>query len=202
MPQSRAGRPIKRAHKPDHAERPGFNGDESPLSWLASRKDKEGRPLIAREEFEAGEALRRDYTLALLQQRVTSSWSALPTADTRRRGAGTGIELTDAAIAARDRVNRALIAVGPELAGILIDVCCYLKGLEALEKSAGWPQRSGKIVLQIALQRLARHYGILHQASSGPPQRARLHHWGAHDYRPAAETDGPAAAPGAPQPPN
>lgn len=34
-------------------------------------------------------------------------------------------------------------------------------GLVEMEKKLGWPNRSGKLVLQIALQRLAQHYGYL-----------------------------------------
>ncbi|MEQ1714895.1 MAG: DUF6456 domain-containing protein [Hyphomicrobium sp.] len=169
--------------------KPRFNGDESPLTWLARRKDKEGRPLIARPEFEAGEKLRSDYHFALLAQRVTASWSSMPIdAGARRATPGIGVDLADNVIAARERVNRALAAVGPELAGILIDVCCYLKGLEALEKAEGWPQRSGKIILQLALQRLARHYGLINEpaATSGP---AKVRHWGAAGYKPRIEPE-------------
>jgi hypothetical protein len=169
--------------------KPRFNGEESPLTWLARRKDKEGRPLIARAEYEAGEKLRSDYQFALLAQRVTASWSALPIdSGSRRATPGVGVDLADNVIAARERVNRALAAVGPELAGILIDVCCYLKGLEVLEKAEGWPQRSGKIILQLALQRLARHYGLLRdgEAQAGP---AKVRHWGAQDYRPRIEPE-------------
>jgi hypothetical protein len=52
---------------------------------------------------------------------------------------------------------RALMAVGPEVAGILVDICCELKGLEDAEKANGWPQRAGKVALQIGLTRLAKH---------------------------------------------
>jgi hypothetical protein len=64
-------------------------------------------------------------------------------------------------IAAKERVMRALDEVGPEIGGILVDICCELKGLEEAEKANGWPQRAGKVVLQIALTRLARHYGLI-----------------------------------------
>jgi uncharacterized protein DUF6456 len=84
---------------------------------------------------------------------------------------------------ARERVRRALAAVGPELAGVLIDVCCHLKGLEEAERAAGWPQRAGKVVLQLALTRLARHYGI-GPATGASPRAGAVRHWGSDDYRP------------------
>ena len=49
----------------------------------------------------------------------------------------------DEVLAAKERVMRAIEAVGPELTGVLIDICCELKGLEDAEKSHGWPQRAG-----------------------------------------------------------
>jgi hypothetical protein len=45
--------------------------------------------------------------------------------------------------------------------GVLVHICCELKGLEEAEKANGCPQRAGKVVLQIALTRLAKQYGLI-----------------------------------------
>ena len=158
------------------------NDGESPLGWLRSRKDRNGQPLIGDPQFEAGERLRADYWFAHMSPRVTANWSALAPAERSRRGAPSDpAALRDEVLAAKERVMRALMAVGPESSGVLVDVCCELKGLEEAEKANGWPQRAGKVVLQIALTRLARHYGLI---SDDTHCSRRMRHWGATDYRP------------------
>ena len=69
---------------------------------------------------------------------------------------------------------------------MLVDICCELKGLEDAEKENGWPQRAGKVVLQIALTRLARHYGLIGSETQKPARRG-LRHWGSEDYRPTLD---------------
>ena len=160
------------------------NEAESPLAWLASRKDKSGAPLLASFQVEAGERLRADYQFAGLTARVTASWRPAASSKT---GCGTenqAAALQDNVMAARQRVVRALASVGPELSGILVDVCCHLKGLEEAEKTEGWPQRSGKVILQIALTRLARHYGLISDDQLSGRLRHKLLHWGIEGYRP------------------
>ena len=160
------------------------NRAESPLALLRSRKGKDGRPFLDAREFGAGERLRADYTRGQIMPRLGVNWDAAGSAGGRQGGAGGGIvELTDAALAARRRVETALGAVGPELSGVLVDVCCFLKGLEQVEAERGWPARSAKVVLKSALGALARHYEPLEGRAAGRTKPAILH-WGAPGYRP------------------
>lgn len=134
---------------------------ESPLAWLARRKGRDGRALIEPVQLLAGERLRAEFTRANLMPRITSNWSA--SVATGPRGASPAT-FADAVIGARQRVRAALDAVGPEFSGLLVDVCCFLKGLEQVESERRWPPRSAKVVLQLGLDRLARHYGLSGQA--------------------------------------
>ena len=136
------------------------NVAETPLGWLHKRKDAKGNPLISKQEFEAGERLREDFTKGMMTPRVTSDWGLVPAHRRSKRAAADLPDLTETALASRQRVAAALDAVGPELGRVLLDVCCHLIGLEQTERNQGWPRRSGKVVLQIALAGLVDHYGM------------------------------------------
>jgi hypothetical protein len=133
-----------------------FDESESPLIWLARRKGTDGRPLIETHQFQAGERLRADFTQALMMPRTTTNWNA-PLSG-RNRGQTSG-HVAERVVAARQRIRHALDVVGPEFSGVLLDVCCFLKKLDLVERERQWPARSAKVVLQLALERLARHYG-------------------------------------------
>lgn len=156
------------------------NVAESPLAQLVRRKTRQGAPFLDAREFQAGERLRADYTRGQIMPRLGANWVASVSSGRRASGGGLA-DLTDAALGARQRVDDAIAAVGPELSGVLIDVCCFLKGLERVEVERGWPVRSAKVVLKTALGALARHYspkeGVKHR-------REQTVHWGTEDYRP------------------
>lgn len=154
------------------------NLSESPLAKLARLRDRDGHPFLEGELSRAGERFRGDYERGLLMPRLGVNWSALGGGGSGGPG-GSPVDLTDAALAARARVDRAIEAVGPELAGLLVDVCCFLKGLETVELERGWPVRSAKVMLRAALSALARHYAPEPRRKTG-----RILHWGARDYRP------------------
>jgi hypothetical protein len=123
---------------------------ESPLSWLKARGKVDAR------QFEAGERLRADYETAALGPRVTMRWDAAP----GRRGAGspTALDPTTAQIAAKRRFDAAIAAAGPGLSDVLWRVVCAGEGLPTAERALGWPARAGKLVLGLALDRVADHY--------------------------------------------
>lgn len=157
------------------------NTSESPLTWLRSRKDAHGNRLLGSEQFAAGERLRRDFELAQLRAHVTANWDFGTAAGRPSKGMRGDAQVSDTAIAAKQRFHGAMDAVGPELAAALMEVCCFLNGISAVETALSLPRRSGKAVLQIGLNALARHYGLLQTQS---PSTSGVRHWGKGQYRP------------------
>jgi Domain of unknown function (DUF6456) len=147
-----------------------LDASESPLDWLRRRKDASGAPLIDEACHQAGERLRLDLTLAAMLPRVTANWDAA-VSDKARGAPRDPASSTDSAVAARQRVVRALEAVGSDFADLLIDLCGFLTGLAEIERARGWPVRSGKVIARIALARLADHYGLAREARG--PARSR-----------------------------
>jgi hypothetical protein len=139
------------------------------------------RALISPEQFLAGERLREDFTRAQMTPRVTGQWES--SAAKRKRGSD-DLFYSEMALVARQRVRKALDDVGPEFTGLLLDVCCFLKRLEDVERERSWPARSGKVVLQLGLDRLARHYGLGAEARGAPHAAVRT--WLAEDTEFAA----------------
>ena len=126
---------------------------ESPLGWLRSRGKVDAR------QFEAGERLRADYETAALGPRVTMRWDAAPAAK-GRSGPAAPLDPTTAQIAAKRRFDEAIAAAGPGLADILWRVVCAGEGVPTAERALGWPARAGKLVLCLALDRVADHYRL------------------------------------------
>lgn len=127
------------------------NDAESPLAWLRQHG------AVTAVEFEAGERLRRDFTMARLMPRLTVDLAAPVVSG--RRAAVNGVPLPETVLAAKQRFSRAMAAAGAEFAGLLFDVCCDLRGLEECERLRRWPRGSAKLVVKLALDRLAAHYG-------------------------------------------
>lgn len=124
---------------------------ESPLSWLHARGH------VSDRQFAAGECLRRDFERAQLMPGVTMRWDPV-----RIKGGGEDCMLhaSERQVAARQRFDGAIVAAGPDLSDILWRVVCNGDALADAERALVWPVRSGKLVLRIALDRLATFYRI------------------------------------------
>jgi hypothetical protein len=162
---------------------------EGPLLWLRNRKDRNGHPLISQAQYEAGTRFTADYVKGQMQPRVTANWSAA--APCLRSGTpGGSVDISDAALAARHRFHAAMDVIGPDMGQLLIDVCCHDIGLESAERARRWPIRSGKVVLDMGLTALARHYGLEAAArdTPAPPQdRAKARRWADPGFTPTLQ---------------
>ena len=125
------------------------NVGESPLSWLHAHGHLDDRL------YDAGERLRADYERAQMAPGITMRWDAV-----RVKGTGNGLAPSERAIAARRRFHDAIGAAGKGLEDILWRVVCAGESLPIAEKALAWPSRSGKLVLKLALDRVAEFYRI------------------------------------------
>lgn len=148
---------------------------ESPLSRLAAGIG--GEAYLERHQVEAGERVRKLVERAQLQPRLTMTYSAARTAGITPQMAG---EITDLAADARRSLAEIHRVLPRDCAGVVMDVCGLLKGLQDVERERGWPRRSAKLVLRIGLDHLAQHYGL------GPfaVGKGKPRHWLAEGARP------------------
>jgi hypothetical protein len=130
------------------------NLGESPVSWLHARK------MLSARQYEAAEAIRRDWECAALGARVTMNWDSAAAPSRQSRAVPGGPDRSTTQLAARDRFHGALAAAGPGLGDILWRVACACESLAAAEQALGWPMRAGKLVLGFALDRVADYYRI------------------------------------------
>lgn len=124
---------------------------ESPLGWLRARG------LVDSRQFDAGERLREDWERSQLPPSVTMRWDAAPLGHEARM-APDGPELAGPQVAAKRRFEAAVTSVGGGLSDVLWRVVCAGEGMRDVERALGWPARAGKLVLTLALDRLADHY--------------------------------------------
>jgi len=132
------------------------NLGESPIAWLARRRDGAGRPWLTPVEAAAAERLREEFESLGTLGRTTMRWDLTP-----RAAGGPGLAPAERDHAARQRIARALAEVGPGLREILERVCLMGSALQQAEAALKLPRRAGKAVLKLALQRLARHYRMV-----------------------------------------
>ncbi len=127
-----------------------INLAESPLAWLHARG------MLTERQLLAGEKLRADYTRAGLEPGITMRWDA-PLPDRSPRSASHD-HRSLGRIDAHRRFDAALAAVGAGLADVCWRVICAGEAMQGAERALGWPSRSVRVVLGLALDRLADFY--------------------------------------------
>jgi hypothetical protein len=133
---------------------------ESPVARLARIADSAGVAFFAGREIAAARELWEDHERGLGGLLRGSDWSAPPIGTVARGPGGAQESAVIGAMAARQRVDAALAVPPRPLAAAVKAFLLDETGLEALEHQRRWPTRSAKLVLKIALDLLADHYGL------------------------------------------
>lgn len=142
----------------------------TPLQWLQAHGRSKAYGLNDCE-LEAGGRLHDDFHRAQRVPHQTMDWSRPIYVD--GGGQDKSGDIHGSAMDAQKRVVKALAYVGPGLAEMVVDVCCSELGLEATEKKFSLPRRSAKIMLKLALMRLAVHYGYQSASAAAASFRMR-----------------------------
>lgn len=127
---------------------------EVTMRRLAALRGPKGEPWLSQTELLAASKLRADWSVGEVGLVRGSDWMAAPMGTTRGPG-----NAQEAAMArrcdARRRLADALAKLAKPLRRVVERVCLYEEGLEALERSEGWPARSAKLALKLGLAQLA-----------------------------------------------
>lgn len=125
------------------------------LRRLAALRDGDGAAWLSSAEIAAAARLRSDWEMGERGLVRGSDWSAPPQGSAARGPSNQAERAAGAFCDARRRVTEALQALAPPLRRVVERVCLREEGLEAMERGEGWPARSGKLALKLALAQLA-----------------------------------------------
>lgn len=154
-------------------------GCEKPVIAEQGGASRTSPAFFAPHHLAAGDRVRRLFDRAQLLPRVTMAYSPIAATRGAARRAG---DITDMAAEARKGLAEIHALLPDDCAGVVIDVCGYEKGLQAIETERGWPRRSAKLVLRIGLEHLARHYGLVEMARG--PESGKQQGWIGEGGRP------------------
>lgn len=156
-----------------------INLNESPLAKLAYSTN--GSPaFLSPHHLLAGERVRGLFEKAHLVQHTTMSYD--PARVSSSRNGPSGGNVSDMAIDARKALAEISKALPPDCAGVVMDVCGFLKGLQQVETERRWPRRSAKLVLRIGLEQAATYFGYSPVALGAESRRD--HNWLGKNSRP------------------
>lgn len=128
---------------------------EAVMRKLAALCGPDGRAWLSEAELSAAGKLRADWAVGELGLVRASDWTGAPMGSSPRSAGN----VQEAAMArrcdAQRRVADGLTRLAMPLRRVVEHVCLREEGMEALERSEGWPSRSGKLALKLGLAQLA-----------------------------------------------
>jgi hypothetical protein len=128
---------------------------EASMRRLAGLRDTAGGAWLSEAELAAASRLRADWAVSEIGALRGSDWTAAPIGSTSRGAANAQEAAMARRCDARRRVAEALAQLAPQLRRAVERVVLEEQGLETLERSEGWPARSGKLALKLGLAQLA-----------------------------------------------
>jgi len=149
-----------------------INLGESVVATLAVSRNG-GTPFLQAHHVQSAERLRSLVERARLIGRTTMSYDPTRTPG-GAGGGGAPFDFGAVGVDARAELRRILDPLPTDCAGVLIDVCGFLKGLQTIEFERKWPRRSAKLVLRIGLDQLALNFGLSPLATGIKSTRPRF----------------------------
>lgn len=137
------------------------DAEYAPIFKLYNRQRNIAHKYLNENHVRAGQKLFEQFAHANLQPSITMNWEKLSSAPQAHYTGGKDCGFSEKTYIARRELYQSLESIGAEFAAILVEVCLFGHGLEATEKAMKWPARSGKLLLTMALDRLAEHYQLL-----------------------------------------
>lgn len=138
----------------------------SPLLKLFNRQKNLAQKYLTPLHLQAGQKIFEHYLAANMQPNITMNWERLSAPPQPHYTGAKETGHSEQAYIAQRKLYESLKYVGQEFAAILVEICLFGKGLEATEKAMNWPARSGKLLLVMALDRLAIHYQMAPQENN------------------------------------
>lgn len=134
--------------------------DHAPLLKLYNRQRNMAHKYLSETHLQAGQKLFDLFVKANLRPNVTMNWENLQSVKQSHHTGGKDMGFSETTYIARRELYESLSHVGQEFSAILVEICLFGNGLEATEKAMNWPARSAKLLLTMALDRLAEYYQL------------------------------------------
>lgn len=142
-----------------HAEQHS-SADLAPLFKLYNRQRNMAHKYLSETHLRAGQKLFDQFVKANLRPNVTMNWENLQSVKQSHHTGNKDMGFSETTYIARRELYESLSHVGQEFSAILVEICLFGNGLEATEKAMNWPARSAKLLLTMALDRLAEYYQL------------------------------------------